>query len=113
MANPSPAPPRNNPTVRRPGVVESVFSWIAWLLVSAAALIIGFASIFPLSFSGAYPDQADAAANVFGWALLTLFACLCAPVIMGLGHWRHWHIWYWPMLCGAALAWTSFLLHSL
>lgn len=101
------------PAGRRPGLVESLLSWTAWLLVSAAALITGFASIFPVGFSGAYPDQAEAAGTVFGWALLTLLACLIAPVVMGIGHWRHWHIWCWPAVCAAALAWTLYLLHSL
>ncbi|NGX09326.1 hypothetical protein [Mycobacteroides franklinii] len=97
----------------RPGTAEAVVSWLLWVLASATAGIVAFASIFPLAFSGAVPEQADAAAAVFVWSLLTVVTCMAAPVAMGIGHWRHWHIWYWPVLCAAVLARTLFLLHNL
>lgn len=97
----------------RPGTAETVVSWLLWVLASATAGVVAFASIFPLAFSGAVPEQADAAAAVFVWSLLTVMTCISAPIAMGIGHWRHWHIWYWPVLCAAVLARTLFLLQSL
>ncbi len=97
----------------RPGTAETVVSWLLWMLASATAGIVAFTSIFPLAFSGAVPEQADAAAAVFVWSLLTVMTCISAPIAMGIGHWRHWHIWYWPVLCAAVLARTLFLLQSL
>ncbi|MGV0584743.1 hypothetical protein ABQE45_13435 [Mycobacteroides chelonae] len=101
------------PEHQRPGTAESVVSWLLWVLATAAAGVVAFASIFPLAFSGAAPEQADAAAAVFVWSLLTLFTCMAAPIAMGIGHWRHWHIWYWPALCVSVLVRTLFLLHNL
>lgn len=98
---------------RKPGTAETVVSWLLWVLVSATAGVVAFASIFPLVFSGAAPEQADAAAAVFVWALFTVCACVAAPIVMGVGHWRHWHIWYWPTLCALVLVRTLFLLHNL
>lgn len=97
----------------RPGTAEAVVSWLLWALVSATACVVAFASIFPLAFRGAVPEQADAAAAVFVWSLLTVFACVAAPIAMGIGHWRHWHIWYWPTLCVSVLVRTLLLLHNL
>ncbi|OLP02574.1 hypothetical protein BVU76_10200 [Mycolicibacterium porcinum] len=104
----------SSPTsVRRPGVVESVMSWAVWALVGLIALLLAFAAIFPVGFSGAAPGQADEAATVAGWAVLTLATVVLAPIGMAIGHWRHWHIWYWPVLCGAAAATTMVLLQTL
>ncbi|WP_166904424.1 hypothetical protein [Mycobacterium sp. DL440] len=86
---------------RRPGVAESVISWAAWAVVGLLAMLLAFAAIFPLGFSGAFPEQADDAGTVAGWAVLTLALVVLAPIGMAIGHWRHWHIWYWPVLCGA------------
>ncbi|WP_286141900.1 MULTISPECIES: hypothetical protein [unclassified Mycobacterium] len=98
---------------RGAGPVETVVSWLLWVLVSIAGCIAAFATIFPVGFGGAFPEQADEAGKVFVWSLLTVLMCMVAPVAMGIGHWRHWHIWYWPALCVAALARTLFLLQSL
>ncbi|MBA0045664.1 hypothetical protein [Mycobacterium sp. NPDC050853] len=101
------------PELRRPGTAEAVVSWLLWVLVSATACVVAFAAIFPVGFSGAFPEQADDAGKVFVWSLLTVLTCMVAPVAMGIGHWRRWHIWYWPALCTASLAWTLFLFQSL
>ncbi|OAT70696.1 hypothetical protein AWB85_05135 [Mycobacteroides immunogenum] len=98
---------------RKPGTAESIASWLIWLLVSVAAGIVTFTAIFPLAFSGAVPDQADAAAALFVWSLLTVVTCVAAAVAMGIGHLCHWHIWYWPALCALVLIRTLFLLHNL
>ncbi|QZH58895.1 hypothetical protein K1X22_21985 [Mycolicibacterium farcinogenes] len=100
-------------SVRRPGVVESVMSWAVWALVGLIALLLAFAAIFPVGFSGAVPDQAGEAATVAGWAMLTVASVVLAPIGMAIGHWRHWHIWYWPALCGAAAVTTMVLLQGL
>ncbi|OCB55669.1 hypothetical protein A5722_16640 [Mycobacterium vulneris] len=98
---------------RRPGVVESVMSWAVWALVGLIAVLLSFAAVFPVGLSGAAPGQADEAATVAGWAVLTLVTVVLAPIGMAIGHWRHWHIWYWPVLCGAAAATTMVLLQAL
>lgn len=100
-------------SVRRPGVVESVISWAVWALVGLIAVLLAFAAIFPVGFSGAAPGQADEAATLAGWATLTLATVVLAPIGMAIGHWRHWHIWYWPVLCSAAAATTLVLLQAL
>ena len=98
---------------RRPGVAESVISWAAWAVVGLIAVLLAFAAIFPLGFSGAFPEQADEAATMAGWAVLTLATVVMAPIGRAIGHWRHWHIWYWPVLCTAAAGTTFVLLQAL
>ncbi|MBN3507877.1 hypothetical protein JYB55_03385 [Mycolicibacterium septicum] len=98
---------------RRPSVVESVISWAVWALVGLIAVLLAFAAIFPLGFSGVSPDQADDAATVAGWAVLTLALVVLAPIGMAIGHWRHWHIWYWPVLCAASAGTALVLLQAL
>ncbi|WP_301120366.1 hypothetical protein [Mycolicibacterium fortuitum] len=98
---------------RRPGVVESVISWAVWLVSGLAAVLLTFAAIFPLGFSGAYPDQADEAGTLFVWVVLTWATVVLAPIGMAIGHWRRWHIWYWPALCSAVAARAFFLLQGL
>ncbi|OFB45681.1 hypothetical protein BA059_01430 [Mycolicibacterium sp. (ex Dasyatis americana)] len=98
---------------RRPGVVESLISWAAWAMTGLIAVLLAFATIFPVGFSGAYPEQADDAATLAGWAVLTLALVVLAPIGMAIGHWRHWHIWYWPVLCSAAAVTTLVLLQAL
>ncbi|OBG89757.1 hypothetical protein A5699_12900 [Mycobacterium sp. E802] len=98
---------------RRPGVVESVISWALWAFAGLIAVLLAFAAIFPVGFSGAYPDQADDAATVAGWAALTVAVVVLAPIGMAIGHWRRWHIWYWPVLCAASAATTLVLLQAL
>ncbi|MEW2480510.1 hypothetical protein AB0876_13050 [Mycobacterium sp. NPDC049093] len=98
---------------RRPGVVESVISWAVWAANGLAAVLLTFAAIFPLGFSGAFPDQADEAGNLFVWVVLTWATVVLAPIGMAVGHWRHWHIWFWPVLCTAAAARTFALLQGL
>lgn len=94
-------------------MVESVISWAVWALVGLIAVLLAFAAIFPVGFSGAVLEQADEAATVAGWAMLTLATVVVAPIGMVIGHWRHWHIWYWPVLCSAAAATTLVLQRAL
>ncbi|MBP2452827.1 hypothetical protein [Mycolicibacterium lutetiense] len=96
----------------RPGVVESVISWATWAVVGLIAVVLAFAAIFPLGFSGAFPEQADEAGSIAGWAVLTLATVVVAPIGMAIGHWRHWHIWYWPVLCSAVAGTTFALLQA-
>ncbi|MFV8175730.1 hypothetical protein [Mycolicibacterium peregrinum] len=100
-------------SVRRPGVVESVISWAVWAFVGLIAVLLAFAAIFPVGFSGAIPGQADDAATMAGWAVLTVVLVVLAPIGMAIGHWRHWHIWYWPVLCAASAGTTLVLLQAL
>ena len=100
-------------SVRRPGVVESVISWAVWAFVGLIAVLLAFAAIFPVGFSGAIPGQADDAATMAGWAVLTVALVVLAPIGMAIGHWRRWHIWYWPALCSAVAARAFFLLQGL
>lgn len=107
-------PPPTRPILRRkPGWLETVACWGLWLVFTAVTLVAAFAAIFPLGFSGAFPEQSGEAGGLFAWALLTVIACAITPIAMGIGHWRHWHIWYWPLLCAAVLARTLFLLYTL
>ncbi|WP_135453964.1 hypothetical protein [Mycobacterium sp. DL99] len=98
---------------RRPGVVESVISWVAWAVVGLIAVLLAFAALFPMGFSGAFPEQADEVGTLVGWAALTLAMVVLAPIGMAIGHWRRWHIWYWPVLCSVAAAVTFVLLQAL
>ena len=94
-------------------MVESVISWAVWAVNGLAAVLLTFAAIFPLGFSGAYPDQADEAGTLFVWVVLTWATVVLAPIGMAIGHWRHWHIWYWPVLCAASAGTTLVLLQAL
>lgn len=89
-----------------------MISWATWAVVGLIAVVLAFAAIFPLGFSGAFPEQADEAGSIAGWAVLTLATVVVAPIGMAIGHWRHWHIWYWPVLCSAAAGTTFALLQA-
>ncbi|BBX26053.1 hypothetical protein GCM10009632_30360 [Mycolicibacterium alvei] len=90
-----------------------MISWAAWAVVGLLVLLLVYASIIPLGFSGASPEQADAAGTLVGWLVLTLAIVVLAPIGMAIGHWRRWHIWYWPVLCSAAAAVTFVVLRAL
>lgn len=105
-------PPAREPARRRPGRAETAFSWIGWVASTLVAAALGVAALVPISFSGAFPDRAEAAGDVVAWEALTLALCLVSPLLMGLGHWRRRHIWYWPVLCAAAALGTIVALRA-
>ncbi|WKG06048.1 hypothetical protein [Mycolicibacterium sp. HK-90] len=98
---------------RRPGVVESVISWMAWALVGLVAVLLAFTAIFPMGFGGAFPERADEIGTLVISVVLTLVTVVVAPIGMAIGHWRRWHIWYWPALCGVAAGMTFASLQAL
>lgn len=98
---------------RRPGVAEIVLCWAAWLLLSAVTALIAFTSLFVMAFAADFPDQQAAADRMFGWGMVSVGLAVVAPVGMIVGHLLHRHIWYWPALYGASVAWTGYLVQSL